>query len=119
MAGVSSTLAPSFARTRNSCGPAARPVYSAGELQELKVAASSAHSKDAPASLDEKVKLALVLAVELAGPVSTVVSGARSIVQEWTAALPSVLPAASVARTRRTWSPSERPLYSAGVVQVE
>src|SRR5688572_1929304 len=49
--------AASTARTRNWCAPAARPVYWRGGVQAAKVAASSAHSKVAPASL-EKVKLA-------------------------------------------------------------
>ena len=52
----------SFARTRSWCEPADRFVNSAGEAQELNVAASRAHSNEAPGSLEESWKVALVLA---------------------------------------------------------
>jgi hypothetical protein len=77
LAGVRSTLfAASRARTRNWWTPTDRSLSSAGEVQVLYVAPSSEHSKVTPASLDENVRLALVLAVSASGPVRIVVSGA-------------------------------------------
>src|SRR5687767_2125830 len=109
VAGVASTLdAPSLARTRNSCDPEARPVYSAGEEQELNEPASSAHSNVEPGSLLEKLKVAFALALVAAGARSIVVFGGRSTVQARVAGLWSVLPAVSVARTRKVWSPAAR-----------
>ena len=88
-----------------------------GEVQEPYEPESSAHSNVAPGSFEENTKVAVVRAVVVAGPSSIVVSGARSIVQAWVAGLASVLPAASVARTRSVWSPAARPVYSAGELQ--
>jgi hypothetical protein len=51
-------------------------VYSAGEVQASYAAPSSEHSKVEPASLEEKVRVALVLVVVASGPEPIVVSGA-------------------------------------------
>jgi hypothetical protein len=65
------------------------------------------HSKLEPSSLAEKRKLASVLRVGSSGPDSIVVSGATvSTVHANVAALPSVLPAGSVARTSKLCAPS-------------
>jgi hypothetical protein len=83
LAAVASAFpAASDARTRNWCVPAASPVYARGEPQAEKVAPSSEHSNVDPGSLDEKLKLALVLEVKDGGAEEIVVSGATvSIVQ--------------------------------------
>lgn len=63
----------------------------------------------APAPGDEKVKVAVVAPTTPAGPVSMTVSGLTlSTSQLWRAADWSKLPAASLARTRKTWLPSSR-----------
>ena len=100
------------------CGPNDRPVYSFGDVQAANAALSSEHSKLEPCSLPEKLNVALVLRVVAGGaPEPIVVSGAAvSMVQLWVAGDWSVLPAASVARTRNTWSPAERPVYCLGEV---
>ena len=55
-----------------------------------------------PASVDVKLKLALVLLVAGGGAEAMVVFGAvASIVHVWLAGVGSVLPAGSVARTRK------------------
>jgi hypothetical protein len=76
-----------------------------GELQGEKPAPSSRHSKLAPTSL-EKVKVGVALSVGPAGPESIEVSGAVvsvgvlvATVKLRDAGVPSVLSAASVART--------------------
>jgi hypothetical protein len=51
------------------------PEYAFGELQELKLPPSRRHSNVDPASLEEKVKDALVLVVVPDGPSTIVVSG--------------------------------------------
>ena len=62
--------------------------------------------------------LAEVDAVSPLGPESIAVSGATvSTVQVRTASVASVLPAASVARTRKLCSPCARPLRARGEVQ--
>jgi hypothetical protein len=59
LAGEPSTLpAASRARTRNWWLPPARPLYAFGEVQRAKAALSSEHSKVAPDSFDEKVRVA-------------------------------------------------------------
>jgi hypothetical protein len=91
-------------------------------VQGLNRALSSAHSNVAFGSDAEKSKLAPVLVVVGSGPLTIevsggVVSGGGSIVQACTAGEASVLPAASVARTRNSWPPIARPEYSCGGVQ--
>jgi hypothetical protein len=113
VAGVASTLpAPSLARTRNWWASSARPEYWRGEAQDAKAAPSSEHSNVTPDSLDEKLKLALVLDVSADGAEEIVVSGATvSIVQVWVAGVGSRLPAESLARTRNSCEPPARPVY--------
>ena len=78
----------------------------AGELHGAKAAPSSEHSKLAPCSFAEKVKLALVLLVGLAGPASNAVcGGVVSTVQVKTAGVGSTFPARSTARTANVCSP--------------
>ena len=74
-------------------------------MQGAKAAASSAHSNVAPASL-EKAKVALVPGV--CAEVIVVSGAVVSTVQLWLAGLVSVLPAASVARTRNWCGPAAR-----------
>jgi hypothetical protein len=92
----------SVARTSNVCVPDARPVYSCGEEHAVKAPASTRHAKPDPASLELKVKVALVAFVGSDGPESTVVSGGVvSIVQVQVAGVGSVFPSESVARTAK------------------
>ena len=69
-------------------------------------------------SVPSKAKLADRLVPPSAGPEVMTVSGAAtssaSIAHSWTAAVGSTLPAASIARTRKVWSPTARPVYSTG-----
>ena len=76
LAGVASVLpAGSVALASNVCSPVDNPEYAFGELQELKLPPSRRHSNVDPASLEEKVKEALVLVVVPDGPSPIVVSG--------------------------------------------
>jgi adenine deaminase len=78
-------------------------------VQAAKTPASSLHSKVLLASVDVKLKLALVLLVVAAGLAVIVVSGAVvSMVQVKLAGVASVLPTASVARTWKVWLPTAR-----------
>jgi hypothetical protein len=123
VAGVASVFpAASLARTLNWCVPTASPVRSRGDVHAANGALSSEHSKVEPDSLEENVKLALVLVVVAAGPEPIVVSGAVVsgggwIVQLWLAGVASTLPAASLARTSKLCAPTARPVYSRGEVQ--
>ena len=65
----------STARIAKVCDPATSPLYDAGEVQELKVALSSAHSNWLARSSAEKVKLAVVSLVALDGIESIVALG--------------------------------------------
>src|SRR5688572_23243374 len=67
--------ATSVTRTRNVCRPTARPVYVFGEPHSANAAASSAHAKDVPRSLDENSNVAVVLTVVASGPKSIDESG--------------------------------------------
>src|SRR5688500_15805825 len=69
------------ARTEKKCQPTARPLYGCGEVHAAYGAESSEHSKVAVASVDEKLKLALVSEVSVAGASAIVVSGGRTTVQ--------------------------------------
>jgi hypothetical protein len=60
----------------NVCSPIARAVYVAGEVQTVKAAPSSAHSKVDPGSLAEKLNMALVSVVVASGAEVIAVSGA-------------------------------------------
>src|SRR5438034_2391973 len=51
------------------------------------------------------------------GAVIVTVGGPRSIDQVWLAGVPSVLPAASVARTSKVWLPSSSAAVVCGLVQ--
>ena len=87
------------------------PVYRFGLVQLAQAPLSRAHSKRLPDSVALKVKLASVALVGLLGPLPMVVSGGvRSMRQLWLAGIGSVLPAASVARTRKLWLPSPSPV---------
>jgi hypothetical protein len=87
-------------------------------VQAAKAPVSRAHSKLDPSSPAEKWKLALALLLRAGGPVSMLVCGAVvSTVHAWVAAVASVLPAGSVARTWKVCEPSLTAAYSAGLVQ--
>ena len=88
-----------------------------GDVQAANAAPSRAHW-NVPASFDEKVNVALVLVVVEGGPESIVVSGGvvssggpEPTLHVQVAGVGSVLEgcAASVARTRKLWSPSASP----------
>jgi hypothetical protein len=80
-------------------------------VQTTKAAPSSKHWNVDPASLAVNAKLALVLVTVPLGPEVMVVSGGVvSIVQLREAGVESVLPAASVARTRKVCVPFVKPV---------
>ena len=80
-------------------------------MQAAKAAPSSLHSKLEPASVEVKLKLGPVTFDGLGGPEVIVVSGApRSIVHVWLAAVRSVFPAGSIARTWNVWLPAVKPV---------
>jgi hypothetical protein len=86
-----------------------------GEVQLLKVAPSSLHSKVEPVSLEVKANEADVLFTVPEGPDVMVVSGgvvsgggAVFTVQVRLAGVASTLPAVSLALTSKVWEPLER-----------
>ena len=112
VASVASALpAASVARTRKVWAPWARPVSVRGEVQASQAPSSSLHSKVASGvGRAENASVAVVDATVPVGPESIVVSGATvSTVQVRVASVASVLPAASVARTRKVWAPWREP----------
>src|SRR5437868_15517361 len=94
IAGVASTFpALSIARTRTLWLPSVSPLNASGEVQLAKAAASTLHSK-VPASVEEKVMLAVVALVIDGGAEVRVVSGAAvSTVQVKVAGVASRFPA--------------------------
>src|SRR5918999_3319962 len=75
--GVASTFSEaSVAKTRNVCGPSARPLYDFGGMQKVYGPPSSEHSHVVPSSLASNLKFATVLAVcGWFGPDRIVVTG--------------------------------------------
>jgi hypothetical protein len=65
----------SVARTSKVCVPVDNPEYSFGEVQDPKLPLSRRHWNVDPASLEEKVKEALLLVVVPDGPAAIMVSG--------------------------------------------
>ena len=105
--------AASVARTRNTCGPAARPVYVLGDVQGKYGPSSIEQANVEPASLAVKLNVALTLLVVAAGaPAPIVVCGAvvSVTVQANVAGVGSMLPSASTARTANVCGPTVRPL---------
>ncbi len=101
------------------CAPWARALSARGDVHDCQAPESSLHSNVEPASLDENANEAAADAVGPLGPEPIVVSGATvSTVQVRAASVASMLPAASVARTRKVWSPCARPVSARGEVQV-
>src|SRR4051794_26048792 len=89
-----------------------------GEVHARHAAPSTWHSNLAPGS-EEKTSLTLCLVVRLA-VLEMVVSGATvSTVKARVAAVASVLPAASLARTRKECAPSARLGVVNGLAQAE
>ena len=74
-AGVGSVPTPLTARTWNVWLPSASPSRPAGSSTRRRPPPSSAHSNVAPAGVEVKLKLALVLVVDVAGDEVIVVSG--------------------------------------------
>ncbi len=115
-AGDASTLpAASTARTSKLCEPFARPEYAFGELQAPQAEPSRRHSNVEPDSEEANDKLAAVEDVVPEGPAEIDVSGAvvspgAVTVQARDAAVASVLPAASLARTSNVCVPTARPV---------
>ena len=88
-------------------------------MQVAKAALSSEHSKFAPASGEEKEKLAALDATVPLGPESSTVSGAIvSTVHVRDAGDASALPTPSTARTRNLCSPSARAESVCGLEQL-
>ena len=111
VAGVPSPFpAASVAQTENVCGPSASDGAVTGEEQVANSAPSSAHAKVELLSLEMNANVAVGSPVAPLGPDVIVVSGAvvssGSTVHVCAAGVPSVFPAASVARTRKVWVPS-------------
>ena len=76
LAGLASVFpAVSVAFTSKVCEPSDSPLYSFGEVQLSKAPLSSLHSKVALLSLEEKLKLAVVLLRVPEGPEVMLVSG--------------------------------------------
>src|SRR5918992_5132135 len=117
LAGLVSVLpAASVARTSNVCAPSDNAPVVCGEVQAAKAAASTRHSKPAPASLGNP-NVGVESLVRPVGPESIVVCGAAvSTVNARLAAAP-VLPAASVARTSNVCAPSDNAPVVCGEVQ--
>ena len=81
-------------------------------------APSSAHWNVEPASVELKVKVALVLLTEPVGPVLIVVSGAVvSITNVCDAGVGSMLPPESIARTWNVWLPGASDAVVCGELQ--
>jgi hypothetical protein len=117
LAGEASVLpAASVARTSNVCDPFARFEYAFGDVQAAQAPASMRHWKVEPLSVDVNEKLAELLVDVPDGPPVMFVSGAvvsgggggTSTVQVRLAGEPSVLPAASRARTSNVCDPFAR-----------
>jgi hypothetical protein len=103
VAGLASVLPnASRARTSKVWLPSARPEYACGLVQAVNAPPSSLQSNVLPASVEVNEKLAPVWLVGFAGVEVMLVSGAvASTVQVWVAAVGSVFPAGSVARTSK------------------
>ena len=115
LAGVSSTLpAASVARTSKVCAPSVSAAVVRGEPHVANAAASTRHSKLAPASL-ENAKVGVESLVSPLGPASTVVSGGVvSTVQACVAGDSSMLNQTSTARTANVCGPSASPISALG-----
>src|ERR671915_562992 len=74
------------------------------------------NSNVAPGWFAWKVNVAEVLSVSRSGPLRIVVSGGGVTRQLWTAGVPSMLPAASIARTRSWCTPTARSMSCSGEV---
>ena len=107
LAASASTLpAASLASTRKVCSPSVSSALVNGDAQTESGAWSKAQRKLA-SSVAENAKVGVASFPGSAGPESTAVSGATvSIVHVCEAAVPSTLPAASVAVTANVCSPS-------------
>src|SRR5687767_11711258 len=124
--GVTSTFSEaSVAKTRNVCGPRARPLYDFGGMQKVYAPPSSEHSHVVPSSLASNLKFATVLAVcGWFGPDRIVVtggtvSGGCLTVQLVLAGVGSTKPCVSTPRTEKVCQPTVRPVSSTGETQVE
>ena len=100
----------SVARTLKVWLPSARAGETVSGLEHVfQLPLSMRHSKVEPDSLELKAKSGVVLFDGSDGLLPMLVFGAvRSTVQLLVAGVPSVLPAASVARTAKVWLPSAR-----------
>jgi hypothetical protein len=109
LAGPPVLLALSVALTSKVCGPGARPVYAAGEVQDA-YAAPSSEQVNVPGFVEVNEKLASVWFVGLLG--CAVIEGAGSVVSTVHVNVDGapVLPAGSVDSTAKVWEPSPRPV---------
>src|SRR3954454_22387110 len=119
LVGVASRLpAGSTARTSKVWLPSASAEVLWGLVQALQLPPSIRHSNVAPASGELKANVGVAALSSAGGSESRLVSGAvRSIAQVWVSGVPSVLPAASVARTSNVWLPSASEAVVCGLVQ--
>src|SRR5829696_8108978 len=101
--------------TMKACSPAVRPKIWRGEEHEVK-APSSSWQVYVPTWVPENVKVATGEFVVPLGPSVIVTTGATTTVHERAAAVSSVFPATSVARTRNVCTPSDRSASSWGLV---
>ena len=92
----------SVARTSKVCEPSASEVYERGDVQATHAPPSMRHANVEPGWSAEKVKSASASLIGVVGAVSIVVSGATVSTSNGLAVAAPTLPAASIARTRRT-----------------
>ena len=108
--------AASSARTRNVCGPCARPVKTRGEVQGAKSPPSRRHSKVVPPSSSVNAKVAPLEETGRAGPDVIVGTGGATVSTVHVRAAEVLVSTPSVARTWNVCDPSGRPVYSTGDV---
>jgi hypothetical protein len=115
--GDASTLpAGSIARTWKVCGPSAIPEYACGVVHDVKLAASSLHSKEDPGCVAENEKLGAAVFESADGcAVIDVSGGTVSIVQLVLDVVPAFPARSAAARTENVCGPSASGPYAAGL----
>ena len=85
-----------------------------GDEHTVASSPSSEQKKVTPAWSEENWNVALALGAVAGGAAVIVVSGSATTVHAYVAGVSSVLPARSVATTRKVWLPGARSAYSSG-----